>query len=82
LTPLVELREREGVDLTHDGFDVETVGGYVFARLGRPAEIGDEVPVANGVLRVEELDGLRVARVRLLPTPATAEPERVGAREG
>ena len=66
LTSLVELSDRGGIDLTGDGVDVETLGGYVFAKLGRMAEIGDEVTTPRGdVLRVEELDGLRVARVRL-----------------
>jgi len=73
LTPLVELRERDDLDLTADGIDVETLGGYVFARLARQALVGDEVPVATGVLRVEELDGLRVARVRFVPTASSAE---------
>ena len=53
--------------------DVETVGGYVFAALGRPAVAGDEVAMAGGwSLRVEAVEGLRVARVRLTP-PAAVE---------
>lgn len=50
----------------------ETLGGYVFGQLGRAASIGDEVTAPSGrLLRVVELDGLRVARVLLLAhTPA------------
>src|SRR5829696_3013802 len=73
LIPLVELRERYDLDLTAEGINVETLGGYVFARLGRPAHIGDEVPARDQRLRVEELDGLRVARLRLVPAPMDAE---------
>jgi CBS domain containing-hemolysin-like protein len=73
LTSLVELRERYNLDLTADGIDVETIGGYVFARLGRPAQVGDEVPARDHHLRVEEIDGLRVARLRLVPAPVPAE---------
>lgn len=68
LTTLNEAKDLFDLDLQDDDFDVETVGGFVFSSLGRPAEIGDEVETATGqTLVVEELDGLRVARVRVLP---------------
>ncbi len=80
LTTLVEAREYHGLDLEQEELDVETVGGYVFGVLGRPAEIGDEVTAPTGeVLRVEELDGLRVARVRVLPPRQGAAAEANGA---
>ncbi|MGH2617758.1 MAG: hemolysin family protein, partial [Thermomicrobiales bacterium] len=67
LTTLLEAKEFYGLDL-EDDVDVETVGGYVFSRLGRPAVVGDEVKTGQGfILRTEELDGLRVARVRVVP---------------
>jgi len=43
----------------------ETVGGYVMARLGRIAEIGDEVGDGDVRVRVERVDGRRVDRVRV-----------------
>lgn len=68
LTGLVELRERYGINLLDDGYDVETLGGYVFFVLGRPAIVGDEVTAPGGRRFVAEaLDGLRVARVQVLP---------------
>ena len=73
LTTLLEAKEYYTLMLDDDT-EVETVGGYVFSRLGRPAVIGDEVLAPHGdLLRVEELDGLRVARVHVLPngSPAT-----------
>jgi CBS domain containing-hemolysin-like protein len=42
-----------------------TVGGFVLGQLGRRARLGDRVEVEGRVLRVEALDGLRVARVYL-----------------
>jgi CBS domain containing-hemolysin-like protein len=74
----VELKERYGLNLVDDETDVETLGGYVFARLGRPGEVGDEVIVQNRCLRVEEMDNLRIARVSIEETSA---PEGVEVSE-
>lgn len=40
-----------------------TIGGYVLGCLGRRARIGDTIDLEGRTLRVESLDGLRVARV-------------------
>ncbi|HSP92448.1 MAG TPA: transporter associated domain-containing protein, partial [Vicinamibacterales bacterium] len=47
----------------------DTIGGYVLGRLGRRPRLGDVVEVGGRKIRVEALDGLRVARV-LVSTPA------------
>ncbi len=49
----------------------ETLGGYVMARLGRVATVGDRVEDDGVVITVEGMDGRRVDRVRLesAPTP-------------
>ncbi|MCA1647969.1 MAG: hemolysin family protein [Chloroflexi bacterium] len=54
---------------THfDATEVDSLGGLVFSRLGRRPRVGDEVDIgANYRARIDRLDGLRVARVRLLP---------------
>jgi putative hemolysin len=66
LTRLGEFQELTGLKLEESDFDnADTVGGLVMARLGRMPEQGDEVPIAGRTLRVEELDGRRVASVRL-----------------
>ena len=81
LTGLVELKEDYDIDLQSEGYDVETVGGYVFFRLGRPAKVGDEVTSASGhTFVVEEMDGLRVARVSVRPPDAAAVPSPELAR--
>ena len=56
-----------GLDIDEDLYD--TIGGYVLGRLGRRPRLGDTVEIGGRRIRVEALDGLRVARV-LLSTPA------------
>jgi CBS domain containing-hemolysin-like protein len=60
---------------THfDASEVDTLGGLVFSKLGRRPHVGDEVDVGSGYrARVERLDGLRIARVRLLPQKAVSQ---------
>ena len=59
-----EVRSRIGVDLP-DGPAYETVGGWVMAALGRVPVVGDEVGVDGWSVRVVDMDGHRVDRVRL-----------------
>jgi len=56
-----------GLQIDEDLYD--TIGGYVLGRLGRRPRLGDVVEVGGRKVRVEALDGLRVARV-LLSTPS------------
>ena len=48
--------------------DYQTVGGYVFGRLGRLPQPGDRVPVKDGMLEVLEMQGRRVQRLKLVKT--------------
>jgi CBS domain containing-hemolysin-like protein len=50
--------------------DVETVGGLVVTKLGRPPRVGDEVTYNNVLLRVLAIDRRAVARIRV-EFPAT-----------
>jgi len=52
-----------------DEADYETVAGFIMAELGRVAETGDQVEVPAGTLTVERMDGRRIDRVYLRPTP-------------
>jgi CBS domain containing-hemolysin-like protein len=45
--------------------DYDTLGGFMFGQLGRRPRVGDTVRVAEHTLTVEEVDGLRVARVHI-----------------
>lgn len=52
-----------------------TVGGYVMERLGRLAQMNDTVALDISHLRVEELDGRRVARVHVKTGSSLLPPE-------
>jgi len=68
LTRLDELEEVAGVRADPSlRAEVDTVGGLVMATLGRIPNVGDEIVVEDRVLRVDALDGRRVAAVRVLP---------------
>ncbi|WP_217913309.1 hemolysin family protein [Miltoncostaea marina] len=58
---LADLAER-GVELRAAG--VTSIGGLIFSRLGRPAEVDDVVETEGWTLRVEEVRGTRIIRVR------------------
>ena len=63
---LDELAEELDVHVEED-LDVDTVGGLVVERLGRLAQAGDAVEIDNHRLVVEEVDGVRITRLRLIP---------------
>ncbi|MEV5413953.1 hemolysin family protein [Thermopolyspora sp. NPDC052614] len=48
----------------------ETLGGYMMAALGRLPSAGENVEIPGYTLTVIEMDGRRVARVRVTPHPA------------
>jgi CBS domain containing-hemolysin-like protein len=51
--------------------DVQTVGGLVWAQLGRRPEIGDKITIGDVTLRVEAMSGLAITQVSLHFPPAT-----------
>ncbi|MCF6745582.1 HlyC/CorC family transporter [Blastococcus sp. KM273128] len=53
----------------------ETAAGYVLAELGRLPGVGDAVEIEGRRVEVLELDGRRIARLRVAPPPASEEPE-------
>ena len=62
-----EVNEFLGLNLPEDQAD--TVGGFVFGRVGRVARVGDEVDVDGGILRVIRMKGRRIAQLLFLPHP-------------
>ncbi len=72
-----EVRDRVGAPVP-DGAAYETVGGWVMAALGRVPEVGDEVPAEGWTVRVLDMDGLRVDRLRFTPPSADADGDAVG----
>ncbi len=75
LTPIDEVNEVFGLALADP--DYETIAGYVLGRLERLAEVGDEIEAGPVRLRVEAMDELRIARVRLIPQPPAAADQPV-----
>ena len=63
LVSLSDLREKLGLELEDEPYD--TVGGLVFGRLGRLAEVGDSVDVEGYRFEVTGVDGRRVSQVRV-----------------
>ena len=61
-----ELLEKLAIEVPEDG-SYETIAGFLMAQLGRVAQVGDEVRIESGVLRVERMDGRRVDRIRFIP---------------
>ena len=61
--PIGDVNDALGSDFESEDFD--TVGGLVLGQLGRAPEVGDEVRLDGYLLRVEEVDGPRVAGVRV-----------------
>jgi putative hemolysin len=60
-----DFNESVGTDLPHDGS--RTMAGLVFSALGRRPEAGDFVTLDGIRLAVDELDGLRITRLRVAP---------------
>jgi CBS domain containing-hemolysin-like protein len=72
LTLIDEVNEHFKFDLSDPNYD--TIAGYILGQLGRMAQIGDVVSVDGGTLRVTAMDGLRIARISILP--AEVDPVR------
>ncbi len=68
-----EVLDRAGV-LVPESEEWDTVAGYVLDRLERMPEVGDEIELEHGTLRVERVDGQRIVRLRHIPVE-TAGPE-------
>lgn len=63
LTPIDEVNEHLGLAL--DDPKYETIAGYILGKLDRLAQAGDQVETERVILTVEQLDGLRIDRVRV-----------------
>jgi putative hemolysin len=62
----------EKTDVTLPEGPYETIAGFVMNELGRVPEIGDAVETLGHRFTVTELDGRRIARVRLATLPEEA----------
>jgi putative hemolysin len=79
LLNLDEFAEQTGVELPEGPY--ETAAGYVLAALGDLPSEGDSVQVAGRTITVTELDGRRIARLRVTAN-APASPSAPAAAAG
>jgi putative hemolysin len=72
LTLIEAVNQQLGLSLSDPHYD--TIAGYFLGRLGHIPKIGDKVESGGVQLKVEAMDGLRIARLTLLRlNPAAAE---------
>ncbi len=67
LTLIEEVNDHFDLNLVDPNYD--TIAGYVLGRLERLARIGDVIVVDGARIKVEAMDGFRVARVSIQPLP-------------
>jgi len=77
LTLMEEVNDRFGLQLEDPHYD--TIAGYMLGRLGRMARLGDVVLVSGVRLEVRQMDGLRIAQVRLSRSPTASDEAGRGA---
>jgi putative hemolysin len=70
LLNLDEFAEQTGIELPEGPY--ETVAGYVLAALGELPSADDSVKVPGYTITVTEMDGRRIARLRVTPAPRPA----------
>src|SRR6202012_953211 len=71
LLNLDEFAEQTGIRLPEGPY--ETVAGFVLAALGELPAAGDVVEVPGHTITVTELDGRRIARLRVTPHPEPSQ---------
>jgi len=70
LALIEEVNEQLGLDLQDPNYD--TIAGYALGKLGRIPKVNDVVDADGVRLRVEAMDGLRIARLALSRTGSSA----------
>ncbi|MFC4010598.1 hemolysin family protein [Nonomuraea purpurea] len=72
LTNLNDFATETGIRLPDGPY--ETLGGFVMAMLGHVPSVGEKVEISGFELTVTELDGRRIARVRVKRRPVVESP--------
>ena len=80
LLNLEDFEDRTGLELPEGPY--ETVAGFVINELGRLPELDESVTALGRRFTVTELDGRRIARVRLTPEQRRAVEDAGRARRG
>jgi len=68
-TPIDEINEQMELELPEEEFD--TIGGLVFGLLGKQPQLGDKVGYDGVELYVEETDGRRIEKIKLIKLEST-----------
>src|SRR6266566_528461 len=76
LLNLDEFAEQTGIELPEGPY--ETAAGYVLAALGALPSVGDTVQAAGRTITVTELDGRRIARLRVTARVPASPPDVTG----
>ncbi len=79
LTLIDDVEESLGIELEEEHPDLNTIAGYVFSALGHKPELGESVERNGYRFTVEELDGIRISRVRFARTPGAPQPRSTQA---
>ena len=74
---LVDLERDAAIVLKPEVKHMETVGGYILARLSRPAQANERVECEGYTLVAIDVVGRRVRRVRIVPTGSVHPPPMV-----
>jgi CBS domain containing-hemolysin-like protein len=77
LTLIEEVNEHFNLSLSDPHYD--TIAGYVLGKLERLAQVGDVVVLDSVRLRVEDLDGFRIARISIQPLPSPDQQSNTNA---
>jgi len=75
-TPVSDANEQYSFEMDEEEY--QTIGGFVFGRLGRLPRLGDRVSVNGGMLMVLQMDGRRVSKLQLIPPPTSSDKESSG----
>ena len=65
------MNEQLGLNLQDPNYD--TIAGFMLGGLGRIPKVGDLIERDGVRLRVEAMDGLRIASISLLPSLPTSQ---------
>jgi putative hemolysin len=71
MTLIEEVNEQLGLNLQDPNYD--TIAGFMLGGLGRIPKVGDLIERDGVRLRVEAMDGLRIASISLLPPVSTSQ---------
>lgn len=64
---LKEAQQKFDLPLDEDDEEYSTIGGYVFGKLGKPPQEGDNIVAGNYRFEVSRLKGMRIEWIKVIP---------------